>query len=106
MVQQTADSVYKKFKRLTADERARFFALLAEPWESTQQSHDQVFGHLETARFTADEAAQYLEISMSTFRRYVAQGALQAVGQIGRSQLYAVATLKTFKRSLRQRRQA
>jgi excisionase family DNA binding protein len=38
--------------------------------------HQQLFGHLARDEFTADEAAEYLEVSMSTFRRFVASGRL------------------------------
>lgn len=37
-------------------------------------SHEQLFGHLSEAEFTAAEAAEYLEVSIPTFRRYVQGG--------------------------------
>lgn len=37
-------------------------------------SHEQLFGHLAEAEFTATEAAEYLEVSIPTFRRYVQGG--------------------------------
>ncbi len=36
--------------------------------------HEQLFGHLAEYAFTAAQAAEYLEVSISTFRRYVATG--------------------------------
>jgi len=101
MRQTTADEVYRSFTQLPAHERARFFALLAEPAVQPQHfSHEQLFGHLAEARFTAQEAAEYLGVSIATFRRYVAHGKLKSVAEIGRSQLFATKDLKAFKRSL------
>lgn len=101
MSQVTAEDVYKNFTQLPSNERAKFFALLAEPSVLGQNfSHDEVFGHLAGEEFTAAEAAEYLEVSLSTFRRHVAQGRLQASSEVGRSQLFATKELKAFKRSL------
>jgi hypothetical protein len=36
--------------------------------------HHDVFGHFKDARFSAQQAAEYLEVSMPTFRRYVQSG--------------------------------
>jgi excisionase family DNA binding protein len=97
----TAEIVYKNFTQLAPDERAKFFALLAEPGVQDQNfSHEQVFGHLAGDAFTATEAAEYLGVSISTFRRYVAHGKLHASSEVGRSQLFATKDLKAFKRSL------
>jgi excisionase family DNA binding protein len=102
MSQVTAEVVYENFTRLASNERARFFALLAEPSVQGQNfSHEQVFGHLAGDEFTAAEAADYLEVSISTFRRYVASGRIQASSEMGRNQLFATKALKAFKRALR-----
>jgi len=42
--------------------------------------------------FTAAEAAEYLEVSMATFRHFVRDGKLASHAEVGRSQLFAVAT--------------
>ncbi|TYQ17139.1 UNVERIFIED_ORG: excisionase family DNA binding protein [Zoogloea ramigera] len=103
MAQVNAESLFKSFKKLPAQERARFFFLLAEPGiDADSYSYEQVFGHLADARFTAAEAAEYLEVSLPTFRRYVRQQSIRAVGQVGRSQLFSTRELKAFKRSLQQ----
>lgn len=99
----TAEVVYKNFTQLASNERARFFALLAEPGiQSENLSHEQVFGHLAGDEFTALEAADYLEVSISTFRRYVASKKIRASSEMGRNQLFATKDLKAFKRSLRE----
>ncbi len=61
-------------------------------------NHRSVFGDLAEADFTAAEAAEYLEVSMATFRRFVRDGKLSPNAEVGRSQLFAVADLKDFKR--------
>jgi len=101
MSEVTAEAVYKNFTQLATKERAKFFALLAEPSVQGQNfSHDQVFGHLAGAEFTAAEAAEYLGVSISTFRRYVASGKIKTSSAMGRNQLFAAKDLKAFKRSL------
>lgn len=101
MSQITAEAVYKNFTKLPTNERAKFFSLLAEPSSlGGNFSHDQVFGHLAGDEFTAAEAAQYLDVSISTFRRHVSHGRISASSEVGRSQLFATKNLKAFKRSL------
>ncbi|WP_426075829.1 helix-turn-helix domain-containing protein [Janthinobacterium sp. PSPC3-1] len=101
MRQVTAESVYENFTQLETDERAKFFALLAAPSAQDKNfSHDQVFGHLAKEEFTAQDAAEYLGISISTFRRHVAHGRIKASSEMGRNQLFSTRDLKAFKRSL------
>jgi len=103
MSQVTAEAVYENFTQLAPEERAKFFALLAEPSvQSENFSHDQVFGHLAGDELTAAEAAEYLEVSISTLRRYVRDGRIRVSGEVGRNQLFATKDLKAFKRSLRE----
>ncbi len=103
MSQMTAETVYKNFTRMTADERAKFYTLLAESSiHKNNLTHEQVFGHLAEDEFTATDAAGYLDVSMSTFRRYVSDGRIKASGEMGRNQLFATKELKAFKRSLRE----
>ncbi|MEC5212371.1 excisionase family DNA binding protein [Polaromonas sp. CG_9.5] len=60
-----------------------------------------MFGHLADDAFTAAQAADYLEVSMSTFRRYVATGRLSQSATVGRTQMFKVAALKAFKKALK-----
>lgn len=99
----TAEAVFKSFSKLPSSERAKFFALLAEPSvRSGNFTHEEVFGHLAGDAFTSGEAAEYLGVSMSTFRRYVGNGRIKASSEMGRNQLFATKDLKAFKRSLRE----
>lgn len=98
----SAEALFQDLKRMPDEEREKFFALLAQKaFREEDLGHDELFGHLSGDYFTAEEASQYLEISMSTFRRYVHDGRIQASSTIGRSQLFAVADLKNFKKARR-----
>lgn len=99
----TAGSVFDDFTRLSLDERTKFYQLLGEGGIQKENfTHSEVFGHLASAEFTAAEAAEYLDVSISTFRRYVRDKKLKAAAQIGRSDVFATTDLKAFKRSLRE----
>jgi hypothetical protein len=63
-------------------------------------SHEKVFGHLRNATFSADEAAEFLEISIPTLRRYVQAGKLKPSTVIGRSQLFSSTDLKLLKQKM------
>jgi len=98
----TAVELMETLGKMPAQERVKFFALIGQQAFSNENlSHEEVFGHLADDEFTAAEAAEYLEVSMATFRRYVQAKKLVASSEIGRSQLYAVADLKAFKRQLK-----
>ncbi|HCT9233324.1 helix-turn-helix domain-containing protein [Alcaligenes sp. WGS1538] len=96
----TAEELFQDLKQMPETERQKFFVLLAKKaFQEKDLSHDELFGHLSGDYFTAEEACGYLEISMSTFRRCVNDGRLQASSAIGRSQLFAVSDLKRFKKA-------
>jgi excisionase family DNA binding protein len=63
-------------------------------------NHSEVFGHLRNASFSAEEAAEFLEISPPTLRRYVQSGKLKPASIIGRSQLFSSADLKLLKQKI------
>lgn len=98
----TAEELFDNVRNMPPTERARFFMLLgANMFRAEDYSHEQVFGELENAEFTAGEAAEYLEVSMPTFRRYVQGGKINPSHVVGRNQLFAAKVLRLFKRSLR-----
>lgn len=68
--------------------------------EIVNYSHEEVFGHLINATFSAEEAAEFLEISLPTLRRYVQAGKLKPSAIIGRSQLFSSSDLKLLKQQL------
>ena len=99
----TAEELFIDLETMPVNERSRFFALLgSKAFGDENASHEQVFGHLVHAEFTAHEAAEYLEVSMSTFRRYVSDGKIKPRSELGRNQLYAASELKVFKRALKE----
>ncbi len=98
----TAEELFYDLKRMPTPERHRFFTMLAaNAFRDDDLSHEQVFGHLANDQFTAQEAAEYLEVSLSTFRRYVHDGRLKPSSELGRNQLFATSDLKAFKRAHR-----
>lgn len=92
-----AKQVFDEFVKLDINERTRFFALLANTIEPDHMTHEELFGDLKDAEFTAQEAAQYLEVSMATFRRYLKAEKIRASSSIGNVHLYALDDLKAFK---------
>jgi excisionase family DNA binding protein len=98
----TAEDLLSEMKELPPAERGRFFALLGSKFfQDDNLTHEEVFGHLQHAEFSAPEAAEYLEISMATLRRYVQSGRLKPSRIVGRSQMFPARVLKAFKRTLR-----
>lgn len=98
----TAENVFQDLKQLPSAERQKFFSILsANAFRSEDMSHGELFGHLADDRFTAQEAAEYLEVSMSTFRRFVTSAKLSPSATVGRNQMFAVADLKAFKQALK-----
>jgi len=97
----TAEELLAEMKMMPLSERSRFFNLLAANFfQDDNFSHEQVFGHLDSALFTAQEAAEYLEVSIATFRRYVQSGKLKPNHQVGRSQMFSTPDLKAYKKLL------
>ena len=73
----TAEDLYTEMKRMPTVERVHFFSLLANSaFLEDDFTHAQVFGQIHQEPFSAGEAAEYLEISIPTLRRYVQSGKL------------------------------
>lgn len=98
----TAEDLFQDLKQMPATERQKFFLILAtNAFRGEDLSHEELFGHLAGDEFTAREAAEYLEVSMSTFRRLVAGGKLNPSSTVGRNRMFAVPELKAFKKALK-----
>ena len=96
----TAEDLFSGMKRMPAAERLKFFSLLAKnAFRDDNFTHDEVFGNLHHEPFSAQEAAEYLEVSMPTLRRHVQSGKLVPSHTVGRNQMFAVKTLRSFKRA-------
>lgn len=97
----TAEDMFNQVKQMPTKERIKFFSLIAiNAFQESNFTHEQVFGHLRNDTFSAEEAAEYLEVSMPTFRRYVQSGKIQPKELIGRSQLFATIDLRKLKQKL------
>ena len=96
----TAEELFATVRSMPAEERGRFFSMLGASAFEQDFTHEQVFGDLAGEQFTAGESAEYLEVSLATFRRYVQSGKLNPSHVVGRNQLFATVDLKAFKRSL------
>ena len=98
----TAEDLFLDLKKMPTVERQKFFVILStNAFRGDDMSHEELFGHLAGDEFTAHEAAEYLEVSMSTFRRFVASRKLNPSYTVGRNQMFAVADLKAFKKALK-----
>lgn len=99
----TAEDLYREMRRMPASERVRFFSLLTSQAFATDEfTHEQVFGEIHQEPFSANEAAEYLEISLPTLRRYVQRGKLAPSHVVGRNQMFSAAALRNFKRHRKQ----
>jgi excisionase family DNA binding protein len=97
----TAEDLFAQVKQMPAKERIKFFSLIAiNAFKESDYTHDQVFGKLKNETFSAEEAAEYLEVSLPTLRRYVQSGKLKPTTVIGRSQLFSSADLRLLKQKL------
>ena len=96
----TAEDLFSEMKRMPEEERTRFFSLLTgNAFRDDDFSREQVFGHLQQQPFSASEAAEYLEVSVPTLRRYVQSGKLEPSHVVGRNQMFSAQTLRALKRT-------
>jgi excisionase family DNA binding protein len=97
----TAEALFAQVKQMPAKERIKFFSLIAiNAFQEADYTHEQVFGHLRNATFSAEEAAEFLEISIPTLRRHVQAGRLKPSSIIGRSQLFSSTDLRLLKQKI------
>jgi len=96
-----AEEVFLQVQHMPESERVKFFSLVAKSaFDADNFSHQDVFGHLKDEMFSAQDAAEYLEVSIPTFRRYVQSKKIVPAKVIGRSQLYSTIDLRRLKRAL------
>lgn len=94
-----AEKLFSSLQQLNNEERQHFFNLLSERAFGTpdNMTHQALFGDLKDAEFTAQEAAQYLDISIATFRRYLKDQKIVASSTVGNVHLYSLGELKKFR---------
>ncbi|MDD5272407.1 MAG: helix-turn-helix domain-containing protein [Methylovulum sp.] len=103
MIQVTAEKIFAELQMIPLQEQEKFFALVARKAFSDDEnlSHDDLFGDLKNAEFTAKEAMSYLEVSSATFRRYVRDGKITPSTEIGTSHLFRLTDLRKLKAAIR-----
>jgi hypothetical protein len=98
-VVQHAKELFQGLKLIPAEERHKILeSISTNAFRDEDRSSEKLLMHLDGDEFTAQEAVEYLEVSMSTFRRYAKAGKLHPSSNVGRNQMYAVKVLKKFKR--------
>ena len=96
----TAEDLFSEMKRMPTTERMKFFSLLTNnAFRDDDFTHEQVFGHLQREALSAWEAAEYLEVSLPTLRRYVQADKLRPSHTVGRNQMFAAEDLRAHKRA-------
>lgn len=102
----SAEQLFSNLQKLPAPERQHFFVLLSQSLDEKENfTHQELFGHLDNAMFTASEAAEYLEVSMATFRRYLKAKKMTATTEVGSVHLYSLDALREFKKALQMTKQ-
>ena len=98
----TAQDLFSAMGHMPSTERVKFFALLTnQAFRDDDFTHEQVFGHLQREPLSAWEAAQYMEVSLPTLRRYVQAGKLRPCHTVGRNQMFSAEDLRAYKRARR-----
>ncbi len=94
----TAEKVYKEILEMPVKEREKLFIVIARKgFEKDLFSHDEVFDDIRRSPFTVKEAAEYLEVSEITLRRWIKAGKI-ASERIGRNFFFEVDALKAIKK--------
>ncbi len=94
----TAEKVYKEILEMPIKEREKLFTVIARKgFEKDVFRHDEVFDDIRRLPFTVKEAAEYLEISEITLRRWIKAGKITS-DRIGRNIFFEVDELKAIKK--------
>jgi len=95
----TAEKVYKEILEMPVKEREKLFTVIARKgFEKDVFSHDEVFDDIRRSPFTVKEAAEYLEVSEITLRRWIKAGKITS-DRIGRSIFFEADELKAIKKA-------
>lgn len=98
----TAEKLYEELKKMSPTERERFFGILVRnAFREEDLSAGQATNFFAGNELTAQKAAAFLELSMSTFRRHVASGKLHPNSTVGRNQMFSIVKLRAFKKALK-----
>lgn len=93
----TAEKIYRAILEMPVTEREKLFLVIArQGFEKELYTHAEVFDDIKTP-FTIKEAAEYLEVSEITVRRWAKAGILKS-RLIGRNIVFMAEDLKKLKR--------
>jgi len=93
----TAEKLYRDMVEMPVKEREKLFAVIArQGFEKDTYTRQEVFDDIRRAPFTIKEAADYLEVSEITIRRWIKAEKIP-FQRMGRNLLLDVDTLKSFK---------
>ncbi len=102
----TAEHIFSQLRVIPLSERTKFFNILAKHAFDYNDdcddnlTHEELFGDLKDAKFTAKEAISFLEISPATFRRYIKDGKISAILEVGTSHFYGRDDLYRLKKAI------
>ena len=95
----TAEKVYEDMIEMPVKEREKLFAVIArQGFTKDRYRKEAVFDDIRSALFTVREAAEYLEISEITLRRWVKAEKIP-FQRMGRNILFDADQLKAFKKA-------
>lgn len=99
----TAEQIFSELQRIPFVEQEKFFNLLAKRTFQHDEDcgRDELLADLGAEQFTAKEAAEYLDVSSATFRRYVRGKKIEAVREIGTSHLFSLDDLRELKMAIK-----
>jgi len=96
-----AEDLLSTVQQMSEQERMKFFSLVGKNlFVSNEFTHEEVFGHLNEEHFSSEDAAEYLEISLPTLRRYVSAEKIKPTKIIGRNQLFSAKDLRQLKQKM------
>ena len=79
----------------------KFFSLVGKHlFASNDFTHEEVFGRLSLEHFSSEDAAAYLEISLSTLRRYVGAKKIKPAKIVDPNLLFSVGDLRQLKQKM------
>lgn len=97
----TAEQIFSELQKIPFAEQEKFFGLLAKKvFHDDDINHNELLGDLEESLLTAKEAADYLDVSLATLRRYIRDKKINSERKIGTNHLFSIDELRDFKLAL------
>jgi len=95
----TAEKVYEDMLQMPVEEREKLFSVIArQGFSKDKYTQKEVFEDIRRSPFTVKEAAQYLEISEITLRRWIKAEKIP-FQRVGRNILFDADELKASKKN-------